>query len=745
METWSENQAARSLCPVSNDVKRNFHTARNRPDGPIARKNFRKPGLPRPSGSGLSSANLSLPRLGVGFWQTAYQWLRRIAERTRKPGRYWLMMSGMFFSFEGKYLRMLAVAGCALLATCPLTQGQQPSPSPRLDGRNPDERAAAMLRYVASCRPTAKDELVPKASAPCYAARLALNQDTEYAISKLDASAERLVKQTQGRLSYNQRFDAATDKTGMKRARIVLDPFDKAALVNTYFIGKSRIPKSTALKIRDYVALFDDHKQLVGYARGAWNYKLMLDASGFLAAEEWPELVDRSGLNASQIRAATRERLMSGFRDICRNNMSEYGATIYQGANLSSVRMIAEYARDEEIRRAATLTLDALLLDIACTWNQGYNIGSSSRAKYWYSTDTGIESMASTAAAAWIFFGAHRSIQSGGIGYAHAFWMSAPGNYRCPEEIIRVANERAQPFLHRSYVAAMKSSNVHRMTYHTPSYSVCSQWDQAASPTNGLYKESRRHLIKWLSPKASSTFVVCMENPYRPYNLAQKRANQLGYGENPFSQVMQHQGTLLGVYSVPESVKVRNRTFDYPYYRLYVPFAKTGSIVKRSERNGWIFCHNGSMLLAFRSLKPTRWGKDWGNHELLWCDARSNGWIVETSPLTPFAGGGVDAELDRFAAAILSRTQVQSQAIDQAIPSFRYRNLAGQILDLRFQPHGEPYTDQMKVDGKPLDFSREYLFNNPWVRQRVDSPQLHISIGGSKLSYDFDRWTRTRQ
>jgi hypothetical protein len=33
---------------------------------------------------------------------------------------------------------------------------------------------------------------------------------------------------------------------------------------------------------------------------GAWNYKLMMDASGYLAAEEWPELVDREGLDARQ-------------------------------------------------------------------------------------------------------------------------------------------------------------------------------------------------------------------------------------------------------------------------------------------------------------------------------------------------------------------------------------------------------------------------------------------------------------
>lgn len=61
----------------------------------------------------------------------------------------------------------------------------------------------------------------------------------------------------------------------------------KEALVNTYFLGKARVPDATARRIRDYVALWGDHRELTGYARGAWNYKLMMDASGFLAAEEW--------------------------------------------------------------------------------------------------------------------------------------------------------------------------------------------------------------------------------------------------------------------------------------------------------------------------------------------------------------------------------------------------------------------------------------------------------------------------
>jgi hypothetical protein len=628
----------------------------------------------------------------------------------------------------------------ALTAACLAVHAQ--AGTVRLDGKTPEERGAAMVRYVASVKPDPKSETYPKAAAPCYAARLVLNVDTAYALAKLDAAAAHQLARGRGRLAEQAAYDKAADKSALKRPGPALDPFDKAALVNTYFLGKDKIPPSTAHKIRDYVALYDDHKALTGYARGAWNYKLMMDASGFLAAEEWPELVDRAGQNAEQIKTATKARLFSGFDEITKENFSEYGATIYLGVNLSAVRMLAEYAKDPEMRNRATLALDAMMLDIASTWNQGYNVGSASRAKYWGSTDTGLEAMASTAAAAWVSFGAPRSISADGIGYIHSFWMATPGRYKVPDLIVKVANARSKPFLHRSYVAGMGKANVHRMTWHSPGYSLCSQWDQPGEPTSGLYKESRRHMLKWVSDKPSSTFAVCMENPYRPYALQEKRANQLGYGENGFSQYMQHEGTLLGLYAVPEKVKVRNREFEYPYYKLYAPFPTTGSILKRIEKDGWVFCHNGSMLMGFLSIKPCKWGKKWGVNDMLWCDARQNGWILETSELKPFAGGGVDAELERFAEAVKTKTRLDASAIDAPVPSMKYRALSGRLMEFTWQPHTEPYKDQLKVDGAPLVFSQELLHQNPMVHQKTGGP-LMIQHDGRRLTYDFEKWEKS--
>ena len=597
-----------------------------------------------------------------------------------------------------------------LLSLAPLTRGEPSADeAARLDGKTAAERGAALVRYVSSCKLKPAEELYAKAAAPAYAARIMLNVGTEEALKKLDACAAAGL--THGRA-----------KPG------ALDPFVKVALVNAYFLCKAKIPKPTAEKIRDYSALYA-HRVWKGY--GAMNYRLMNDGAGYLAAEEWPEIVDADGLHSDEIHKATGERLFGYFDTITRRNFDEYGCPIYLAVDLSAIRMLAEFSKSAEMRKRASLTLDAMLLDIACSWNQGYNIGSAARAKYWGSTDTSPEDMGATAAAAWISFGAPRSIAAAGTGWIHSFWMAAPGAYQVPELIVKVAQDRDKPFTHTGTVTG--SQQIHRTTYHSISYGLCSQWDRAGSPTDRIYKEGRRNMLKWVSPKGSSTFSVCMENPRRPYNLKENVANTIGYGENPFSQYMQQEGTVLGVYAVPET---------YPYFKLYVPFTTRGSIVKRIEKDGWIFCHNGTMLMAFRSIKPASWGKPWSGNDMLWCDARKNAWILDTSELKPFAGGGTDAELDRFAATVLSKTKIEAAAIDTESPALRYTALSGKTLELTWLAHGKPWTDQAKVDGEPINYQSWPLQGNPWIMQAVNSPILTLKHSGRVLVYDFAKWTR---
>ena len=61
---------------------------------------------------------------------------------------------------------------------------------------------------------------------------------------------------------------------------------------------------------------------------------------------------------------------------------------------------------------------------------------------------------------------------------------------------------------------------------------------------------------------------------------------------------------------------------------------------------------------------------------------------------------------------------------------------------MTFVPHDVPYTDQYKVDGKPIDYLSWPSQNNPWVYQAPASPIVTVKRGNKMLTYDFSKWTK---
>ncbi|MCE9632508.1 MAG: hypothetical protein K8S94_17625, partial [Planctomycetia bacterium] len=341
----------------------------------------------------------------------------------------------------------------------------------------------------------------------------------------------------------------------------------------------------------------------------------------------------------------------------------------------------------------------------------------------------GPDAMDCTAAIGWLFFGAERPVA--GLCEHHSGWFGFPGSYEPPAILTKIATDRAEPFTHR----ASRTRTLRLTIHHEPAYALASEWELLKTPRDYHYKESRRQMLKWISDKPQSSFMPFQENAHRPYALAENKANAFGYGENPFSQSLQHGRTLIGVTAVPD---------DYPYWRIQVPFSTTGSIVKRIERDGWVCCHAGSMLFAFRLFGEPRWADPRAKErcDVLTSDARRTGWILETSPLEPCAGGGIDAELDRFAAAVVARTMVDASRLATERPRLTFTSLLGDVLDITYRPHGETYVAQHTINGTAVDYDSFPLLGNPWVKQALDGDDLVIEHGTDTLRYDFRTWTR---
>ncbi len=592
------------------------------------------------------------------------------------------------------------------------------TPAGYINGTNFAERSAAFLKFCVTAKP--RRDNYPKEAMAYFVARLLLNTDTNYALAKMDAAAARSLKSAQDRLKKDPKDMNA------------LDPFDQHALVNGFAICPEKIPAETAAKIRSFMALWR-YKDWQGF--GSLNYRLMRDGSGCIAAELWPDLEDADGLDAAGIKSATRNRLFGYFDTMTHKNLDEYNAPIYFATDLMPVRMLAEFARDAEMKKRATMTLDWMLVNMACSWNQGYYTTTAGRSKYWGSAISSPDGMGATALAGWFHFGARRPVAAES-GAFHAFWMGWPGTYKMPEIIGRIANERIVPFASRESVLSIGKTEVRKYTWHSQSYSLASQWEQTPGPTSALYKETKRQMMKWVSDKPVSTFSLQQENPQRPYKKGETIKNAFGYGENAYGQLMQFEGTQIGIYNVPDA--------DL-FWKFYVPFTQSGAIVKRAENSGWIFCHGGSVLFAFKSIKPCTWGRPQERCDVLWCDARKNGWILETSELKPYAGGDVTTELARFASDVLKKLKIDADGIESKVPRLRYTSIAGHTLDITFTPFKTAYKDQHKIDGAPVDYRAFPLMDNPWVHQDANGDALTLSHREKKLVYDFASWKVSKE
>lgn len=524
--------------------------------------------------------------------------------------------------------------------------------------------------------------------------------------------------------------------------RVNLNPFFKINLVYSYAIcrGQVAFPEDISKTTRDYVAL-SGHKIFTGY--NAMNYELMKDGSGFIAAEIWPDLVDADGLNANQIKQATGERLYKYFDEIVHGKNPEYGASVYLGADLSAVKMIADCAQDPEMRKRAVMTLDAMLLQIACAWQDGYYVTPISRAKGWVNCNTSPDNMETTASVAWLFFGGTRPINPGMIPYWFVFPEGVTPNptYRPPTLVCEIAQDRSTPFTHSGTIGNICKYTVYHGEAGTYALATQREGYNPHPNANGHFKELCRNNLKWVSRLPGSSFSPRQDNDATPYTNGIKDHSTNGFllGENVYSRTLQQAGTLLGICSVPE---------DYPFHISYAPFIKAGPIHSRSEADGWVFCHGGTVLFAFRYLQPAFWMSPDSqrgastihlNYDILESDARKNGWILETVSAKSVSGTNEVEQLQNFSKMILQKTAIESQHINDSVPVFSYTSLSGKKLTLGwFDKQGQA---TCQVDGRDIDYASFPILENPWVNQPLDGDMLTINHAGRILKYDFKNWT----
>ena len=472
-----------------------------------------------------------------------------------------------------------------------------------------------------------------------------------------------------------------------------LDPFHLHPHIHAERVGGARWPEPLRAKFRAYAARWDFTKP-IGVSL---NYALMRDGAGHLAAQIWPDLIDAAGHDASRIRALCAARLLPTLAALPHRGATEYSAPLYYGTDFMALRLLVDFSDDADLRSSARRALEVMLLETAAHWHRGYAVTSAGRAKYWSSQQVSPDSPGATTAMAFMLFGGARDAAIERV--PQGFWLAYPSPWLDSLAPLRAWHSSLPvPREVRETISAARYF-VRKQAWITEGYGLASQRTDGTAANSYLYKETRNTTLRWVSEKPASTFIVFQENRRRPH---EKIANAFAYGENPYAQTLQHEGTVISLHDVPA---------DYGFHRVVAPFTTCGALLARLEREGWVCAHGGSVLFAFRTLTPASWLPPDRREGLdLYAtapDARRGGWILETSPVAPFAAPTPDAELAAFAAALVSRTRLSSSLdAPSATPlRLRFQNLAGRTLDLTWKPPAAPYVGEGLIDDTPVDYS----------------------------------------
>lgn len=594
-----------------------------------------------------------------------------------------------------------------------------------ISGATYEERCNAMIQYMAKATsPVGGD---PKYTGPYYFARLYLKHDVARALTNLEAMYDKYIADPN--LYYN------SSGSGVE--------FYAHATLHGYLLTKESMPETLKDKIKTFLQLGDYNSKGI-----TLNLDMMRYTVGFLATEQWDDFTDRYGRSTQQIRDYNRPRLLNWLDKFFHNNCSEADAFIYFSTNLMYVRMLAEFAQDEEVNRKANAVYQQMIAGLVSAWNQGLYVANPPRCKGWNQLFTGQRaSNSNITALAWLYFGNRENkylfVPSMTVTNNTAsanFWLAYQRNVKPNPALLQVYTAKTYPYVYTSYIndinvnadnKDVRNWKRFKYTYQSENYGLATQteipYNLSKATSCYAYKETKRTYLAWQSDVAENVFSVCQDNPERPTDMT--NANAVGYGENPFHRVMQHCKTAIGVYNVPQSYINGKR------YRIYVPFSKKG-IKERIEADGWVFCHTGSMLFAFKTLEAYTWdNNDFAvdGHDVLTLQdksCRKGAWLLETSEVSPdYEGGSRLEELQRFKEAVLTRTHVEQIDYDTDKPTVRYTSLDGNVLQLHFFPPTEAYQDNYMVDGVALTLSDEYLFNSPYVQQKSLADELYLYEG----------------
>jgi len=520
-------------------------------------------------------------------------------------------------------------------------------------------------------------------------------------------------------------------KTANKNTLLLLkhptgDMFWMMSVMDMYLHGKNDM----SLQVKE--AVRNAWKTYTPYRGDTENHWVQYHTTFFLATEQWPNLPGSEWFNGRSSKVNMHDEksfLLSWMKTTTTIGSGEFDTPDYFPEYINPMLLLAEYAKDPQMRQLGKMMADYFLAEFAAESLQGQYVGGFSRI---YEPAVYEPSHANVNAYAYLYFDQGEPIHSGWV------TIAALSTYRPPMIIYDIAHDRNKPYVHteikrvRNIIryGPQRNPKVFKYDYITKNYAI-------GSIQGGILQPIQQHTWGLFLTHGKPYTTMFSINPYwsglevgmffpeeRKTLIASVTASKGTYtnpnkwtGSSPFERTFQYKNTLLVLYDIAPGTNTEQIDGFFP---------KTLDTVF-TDKSGWIVAKSDNVYIGWYPLQPFKW-IDEGTYMRLRSYKLQNGLVLEVRSKSQVGS------FDRFIAEL--RSHKPTAELQPKHVSIVYKTLGGNRLNFVFP-------NIRKLNGKKVNLMAYKYYSGPFLHADLNSGIEHITYKDMTMTLNFKNLTIT--
>ncbi len=495
--------------------------------------------------------------------------------------------------------------------------------------------------------------------------------------------------------------------------------------MDTYIRWNQKFPQS----IKDQY--YTEYTTMPTYGAGSTpNQKIMFAVACRLACETWGtnKVLGVSNAKYGYPDPTGRDYVLAICDRTVKYSFEERWAKHYLAFTLGPLRSLADLSTDPWLRHKASMTWNWGWMDLAsCSFNGRWSIPAGRGGMVADGNSFDISEFGS-----WLMFGGPYPASLLDADQSMLYTQQQVPAIATPPppalpEMMEAATNRATAYTRRGLARLFETQFT--TTYMTNGYTLYSQLEGDTSlnadgtikvkdmNNNGVPSNdwnSERWGLMWDDAPTYAGAGITMKAP-TGYGWCQ------GCGLTPYEDVVQFEGTLVGILNIP--------TNGWQYTRDTIP-TNTLAAINETATTGRLFLHYNNVLVSIYRTDPGIFL--WPAPYSTFCDKR--GFAIEAASPGEYPQATAADRLAAFRNDILTLSGVNTNYVRDAVNNrMIYTNRFGKVLEITYGLGG-------KINGEPVDYEAWPLNESPWSYQQ-QMGNMFVFGKNRTLLWNYKNWS----